>query len=99
MFGKPDLLFKREKVAVFCDSEFWHGKKYLEGEIPKTNTDFWKTKLQKNIERDREVNKVLQEQGWTVLRYWEKEIKKDVIKFANEIEVIVKTNLAGHEFL
>ena len=86
VFGTPDIVFKGKKIAIFCDSEFWHGKKYLDGEIPKTNTEFWKAKLKKNIERDREVSKVLNGRGWTVLRYWEKEIKKDVSKIADEIE-------------
>ena len=41
VFGKPDFCFKSKKIAIFCDSEFWHGKKFLEGERFKTNTDFW----------------------------------------------------------
>ena len=60
--GKPDVVFKGKKLAVFADSEFWHGKQYLEGKyIPKTNTDFWVKKITRNIERDKEVNEKLLE--------------------------------------
>lgn len=90
VFGTPDIVFKGKKIAIFCDSEFWHGKKFLEGEIPKANSEFWETKLKKNIERDKEVNRVLNGMGWTVFRYWEKDIKKDVSKYADEIEGAVK---------
>lgn len=58
----------------------------MEGEVPKNNQEFWVKKLTRNIERDEAVNKKLKEDGWTVLRYWEKDIKKNVINIANEIE-------------
>jgi len=78
VFGKPDICFKKKKVAIFCDSEFWHGKNLLEEKyIPKTNTDFWIPKLKQNIERDLQVNKKLKEDGWTVLRFWEQDIRKN----------------------
>lgn len=64
IFGNPDLCFKKKKVAIFCDSEFWHGKNLLEKKyIPKTNTNFWIPKLKRNIERDLQVNKKLIEDG------------------------------------
>ena len=59
VFGKPDFCFKNEKIAVFCDSEFWHGKKMLEGEKFKTNSEFWKNKIQKNINRDNDPPKII----------------------------------------
>ena len=90
VFGKPDIVFKGRKVAVFCDSEFWHGKKFLEGEVPKSNTEFWVKKLTRNIERDQEVNEKLKAEGWIVLRYWEKDIRKNSAKIADEIEQIIK---------
>lgn len=78
VFGKPDLCFKSKKLAVFCDSEFWHGKQLLEGKyIPKTNTDFWVNKISKNIERDNYVNQILSEKGWTILRFWGEDIKNN----------------------
>ena len=92
VFGKPDVVFKGKKVAVFCDSEFWHGKKFLNGEVPKTNRKFWEKKLTRNIERDRKVNRVLRESGWTVIRFWEKDIKKDPAGCAAETEKHLKTS-------
>ena len=77
IFGKPDFCFKNKKIAIFCDSEFWHGKKFLEGEKFRTNLDFWEAKIKRNIERDKEVNKRLKEEGWNVLRFWGKEIEKN----------------------
>lgn len=78
IFGKPDFCFKSKKIAIFCDSEFWHGKKFLDGEKFKTNVDFWETKIKRNIERDKEVNIHLKINGWTVLRFWGKEIEKNL---------------------
>lgn len=78
VFGRPDFCFRSKKIAIFCDSEFWHGKKFLEGEKFKTNTDFWETKIRRNIERDQEVNEQLLSDGWIVLRFWEKDIMKNI---------------------
>ncbi len=90
IFGKPDICIKKYKIAVFCDSEFWHGKYFLEGKVPKTNQDYWIPKLKRNIERDKKVNETLKKEGWTVLRFWEKEIRKNldecVEKICNAIE-------------
>jgi len=81
VIGKPDLCFKSKKLAVFCDSEFWHGKYLMEGKyIPKTNREFWIEKLEKNIERDKTVNMKLKENGWTVLRFWGLDIRKSLDK-------------------
>ena len=79
IFGKPDIVFKSKKIAIFCDSEFWHGKDYLDGKyIVKTNTDYWLPKLERNIRRDKEVNNKLAQDGWQVLRFWSKEIKNNL---------------------
>ena len=78
VFGKPDIVFRKQKVAIFCDSEFWHGKKYLNGEKFKTNARFWETKIKRNIGRDKEVNESLKSEGWTVLRFWDIEIRKNI---------------------
>lgn len=79
VFGKPDFVFKGKKIAVFCDSEFWHGYNYLvKGERFKTNIDFWKKKILRNIERDKEVNEKLKKDGWIVLRFWGKKIQKEL---------------------
>lgn len=78
VFGKPDFCFKGKKIAIFCDSEFWHGKKFLNGEKFKTNVDFWETKIKNNINRDMVVNNKLKEEGWIVLRFYGNDILKNL---------------------
>lgn len=93
IFGKPDLVFKGQKVAVFCDSEFWHGYNWNERKNDfKSRQDFWIPKIERNMERDKEVTAELQKQGWTVLRFWGKEIKKNVKECADIIEKTVRTD-------
>ena len=66
------------KIAIFCDSEFWHGKNYHEStDRIGTNSEYWKKKIKRNMERDKEVDTELATQGWTVLRFWEKDIRKN----------------------
>ncbi len=82
IFGKPDFVFSKERVAVFVDGEFWHGHPTL-GQIPKTNEEFWKSKIDRNIARDSLVNKTLESKKWKVVRIWQNELKDDkwLIKF------------------
>ena len=87
VFGAPDICFKGKKVAVFCDSSFWHGKDYLNGRIPASNRAFGVKKLERNIERDKEVNKVLMADGWKVIRVWEEEINADLSHCVSEIRL------------
>ncbi|MCK5013671.1 MAG: very short patch repair endonuclease [Candidatus Omnitrophica bacterium] len=87
VFGKPDIVMKSRKVAIFCDSKFWHGIEYLkDGKLPATNTAFWREKLTKNINRDKLVNRTLRKEGWTVIRLYDKNIRKDAAKCADKIE-------------
>jgi len=87
VYGKPDICFKAKKIAIFCDSEFWHGKFYLEGKyIPKTNTEFWIQKFERNIARDQKVNSKLESSGWKVLRLWEDDINKNMDLCIKKIE-------------
>jgi len=77
VFGKPDFTFKKLRIAIFVDSEFWHGKDWWKKKHEhKSNIDFWHKKIQRNIERDKEVNQHLNKDGWKVLRFWGKEIEK-----------------------
>jgi len=79
VFGKPDFTFKKYKIAIFCDSEYFHGKNWdSQKSRIKTNTEFWQKKIEKNIERDIIVNQTLQKQGWKVIRFWGEEIKKNL---------------------
>lgn len=78
VFGKPDLTFKKYKLAVFVDSEFFHGKDWETKKKPQTNSEFWEKKIKRNIERDKEVTAFLKQSGWTVLRFWSKDVRKDL---------------------
>lgn len=91
VFGHPDIVFKSKKVAIFCDSEFWHGYdwEHKKNEI-KTRQDFWIPKIERNMQRDKEVNMKLSEDGWTVLRFWGTEIKKQTENCVKEIEKCIK---------
>lgn len=91
VFGKPDFTFKKYKIAIFCDSEFWHGKNWEKKKKEhKSNINFWHQKIERNIERDKEVNAVLLKEGWTILRFWGEEIKKDLLSCVDEIEREIK---------
>ncbi|MDR2446123.1 MAG: very short patch repair endonuclease [Treponema sp.] len=85
MFGKPDIVFRRKKIIVFIDSDFWHynPQRFI---MPATNVEYWEKKIKKNRERDKLVNKTLRKDGWIVLRFWESNIKKDVNKVVDRIQ-------------
>jgi DNA mismatch endonuclease Vsr len=94
--GKPDFIFKSLKIAVFCDGEFWHGKDW-QVKKPKIQTrrEYWIPKIEKNIRRDEEVNSALEKQGWTVIRFWEKDIKRNLDQCLKVIEktILMKKHL------
>jgi DNA mismatch endonuclease Vsr len=85
--GKPDLVFLKEKVAVFCDSDFWHGYDWenKKSEI-KSHKDFWYKKIEKNIQRDKEVTSLLEKKGYIVIRCWGHEIKNNLSECIRIIE-------------
>jgi len=89
--GNPDIVFKGARIIVFCDSEFWHGYDWenRKGDF-KSHQEFWIPKIERNIQRDIEVNEALKAEGWKVLRFWGKEIKNDVSACADIIEQAVK---------
>ncbi|MCZ2845961.1 MAG: very short patch repair endonuclease [Candidatus Bathyarchaeota archaeon] len=100
IFGKPDICFIGKKIAIFCDSEFWHGKYLSEGKyIPKTNAEYWIPKITRNIERDKEVNTALKKDGWIVLRFWQKEIEKDMENCILKIEKILSKKISDNQKL
>ena len=91
VFGNPDITFIGLKIAVFCDSEFWHGYDWENRKNDfKSNRDFWIPKIERNMERDKEVNEQLQSDGWIVLRFWGNEIKKNAQGCADKIEMAIK---------
>jgi len=97
VFGKPDLTFKKYKIAIFVDSEFFHGKDWIsQKHCIKSNQEFWYKKIERNIQRDIEVNNYLTTQGWKVIRFWSKEVKKNLDLCIIEIQdaILQKQNFA-----
>nr|DAH32614.1 MAG TPA: Vsr [Caudoviricetes sp.] len=87
--GKPDIVLTKYKIAIFCDGEFFHGKDWnmLKAKLEKSNNSkFWIDKISRNIERDEEINKKLIYGGWTVIRFWGKEIKNHTDECVKVVE-------------
>lgn len=90
--GKPDIALTKYKIAIFCDGEFFHGKDWevLKPKLEKgNNPDFWIKKITRNQQRDDEVNKQLLFMGWTVIRFWGNEIKKNPEQCVKVVEEII----------
>lgn len=87
VYGKPDLTMKRFKLAIFVDGEFWHGKNWEKKKYEhKSNKKFWIKKIERNMERDKEVKTKLRNQGWIVMRFWGKDIVNNLQKCISKIE-------------
>ena len=84
IFGKPDFVFRKKRVAVFIDSDFWHGHK-KRCIMPKSNCEYWNQKIKRNKERDKAVSWKLKKEGWTVIRLWERDIKRNLAKSLKKI--------------
>lgn len=84
--GKPDIVFRRKKVVVFIDSDFWHGhpKRFI---MPVTNYEYWSNKIARNKIRDKQVTKELRSKGWKVVRLWEYDIRHN---FEKSIKIILR---------
>lgn len=82
--GKPDIVIKDKKVLVFLDSDFWHGWQFPRWKHLMKN-DFWVEKISRNRLRDRRTTAFLRRKGWVVIRIWEHNIKKDIMKEINRI--------------
>lgn len=84
IFGRPDFVFRRKRIAVFVDSDFWHGHP---GRciMPKSNKTYWNQKIKRNKQRDREVNSRLKKEGWIIIRIWEHDLKFRFEKVFNKI--------------
>lgn len=90
--GSPDIALTRYKIAIFCDGEFFHGKDWeiLKPRLEKSNnSEFWISKISRNRERDDEINKKLLFMGWTVIRFWGNDIKKNTDECIRVIEETV----------
>jgi DNA mismatch endonuclease (patch repair protein) len=87
--GKPDIVLTKYKIAIFCDGEFFHGQSWEKQKVrlkKSNNSEFWINKISNNIERDAEVDKQLSYLGWTVIRFWGKDILKNTEKCIDVIE-------------
>lgn len=77
--GKPDIVLTKYRIAIFCDSDFWHGYDWENNKHKiKSNQIYWVPKIERNMERDKEINKHLEAKGWIVIRFWERQIRKEL---------------------
>ena len=88
--GKPDIVFTKAKVAVFIDGDFWHGYRFSTWEHK--ISDFWKTKISKNRERDAKNHRKLRKEGWMVIRIWQHDIERDFEGSIEKIASAIKEN-------
>ena len=84
ILGKPDIVFRRKRIAVFIDSDFWHRhpKRF---QMPATNVKYWKEKIERNVQRDKKVARQLRKEGWTVIRLWAYDIKHNLQRCVNRM--------------
>jgi len=87
--GKPDIAITKHKIAIFCDGEFFHGKDFDTKKKPETNAEYWEEKIKKNIQRDQVVEADLKGMGWTVIRFWSRDIIKDPDSCVKAVEEII----------
>ncbi len=100
--GSPDIVLTKYRIAIFCDSEFFHGKDWenLENRIKRgDNSQYWLAKIRRNMERDREVDQKLRAQDWTVLRFWGNDIKKSTEECLKTIKEVIFDNIICEEKL
>lgn len=96
LYGKPDIVFLRANIAVFVDGKMWHGYDWENQKHDfKSNQDYWIPKIEQNRERDFDVTQTLIDLGWVVLRFWDFEIKKDLLGCADTIERAYKNRTQG----
>lgn len=101
LVGKPDIVLIKYKIAIFCDSEFWHGKDWdvLKERLDKgSNPQYWIKKITRNMERDDAVNKKLRMLGWSVVRFWGKDIVRNTDECVKIIEEIIFSNIIEEDF-
>lgn len=91
IYGHPDIAFISKKIAVFCNSEFWHGFdwEYRKQDF-KSRQEFWIQKIERNIARDKEVTLTLENDGWVVIRFWGKEIENNLGDCIKRIERVIE---------
>lgn len=102
LIGRPDIVFPRSRVACFVDGDRWHGNGWrlrgyssFEDEFDHNNSEFWRRKITRNMERDREVAERLQTDGWLVIRVWASDVERDLRGVADMVERSVRARMAG----
>jgi len=92
IIGTPDLSFKKYKIAVFVDGEFFHGKDWETLKLRlNTNKDFWHKKIERNILKDQQVNEHLRSNGWIVLRFWSGDVKTKLFRTIRAVEIAIES--------
>jgi len=86
--GKPDIVFQKENVCVFLDSDFWHGWQYPRWKKILKN-DFWKKKIENTRVRDKRTTAYLRRKNWKVVRIWGHEVKKDLEKTIEKVQIAI----------
>lgn len=91
--GKPDIVFSKERVVIFIDGDFWHGRNWdeLEKKLKhRANAEYWIAKIQYNRTRDWEQTQMLEQQGWTVIRFWETNVTKNIGEAVDTVVAALK---------
>jgi len=94
LVGRPDIVIEKYKLAIFVDGDFWHGYEWHKRK-PKTNESFWIPKIERNMQRDLFANLALEEMGYTVMRFWEHEVEKNLKACVNQVMLYLEV---GNEF-
>lgn len=100
--GRPDIALTKYKIAIFCDSEFFHGKDWatLRAKLKNgKNPDYWIPKIERNIERDKEKDILLRAQGWVVIHFWGSEILKNTDECVKAVEDAIFDRKVGDDYL
>lgn len=98
LIGTPDIVLTKYNIAIFIDGEFWHGKDFEKfKEKQHNNKQYWIDKISENIEHDKKVTKVLQQEGWIVLRFWSKDVLDYLDGCVSEIEDYIQSQIMGED--
>lgn len=96
LLGKPDIVFVKARLVIFCDGDFWHGRNWRSSRAKLrygTNASYWLAKIGRNRDRDRQVSKKLSKAGWQVIRVWETDIKRNPVAIALRIRKAIAKRL------
>lgn len=94
--GKPDVLIAKYRLAIFVDGAFWHGFEWEKNSLRiKSNIGFWTAKIESNMRRDAQVNSILSERGYTVMRFWDHQVKNELPRCINQIQLYIESCRMG----